>query len=793
MENIFALTGFTLSATRNHSNELVMDILYIKNPDGSPRWIWNANNKNPLFLKFYNIGSFRARLFATAIKTVFVLKLQKMVFSKKTFYATQIGTPVFDCKKDWALFTGTTGPNNKAILYANYSFYKIATTLNAQALIKKENLVLKKINRCNTIFITPKSLQISNDIIQLSDISQYGARLKSLSSSHLDTLLEMHHFEPKTVKVSKWDLLTSLKGDLESIEDSRIPTNMIRKIKIIIEKASKDKIIELSLSHGDFTQWNMYERKGKMAVYDWELASFDKPKGFDFFHFIIQQGVLVDHKSWASIYRDIREECVGDFGKKLFNNDLEELNEYLKWYLITNCIHYLKIYSEQAKWHIQIDWLLPVWNEGLNLFVVDEKSCRQLLLMDVFDFLQNQEYATLKFDNELPEKLSINSDIDMVINKRLNQLIVSFLKNHALVSKIKANKKSFMNAIQVFLKDGTLLSLDLIWQLKIKNLEILAANQVIADNFLNKYGVKNASSIDTARFIALFYILNNAKIPAKYLEYELAMQNSNQPLDLIIKGHFSKTKINKESLMRFIKNKKSNQQISALKNTLNYCIDTIKNTLTNRGFIVTFSGVDGAGKSTVIENITYRIEKQLRKPVVVLRHRPSILPILSVWSKGKEQAHLDVIEGLPRQGKNKSLLSSFIRFSYYYFDYLLGQFVVYFKYILKGKVVIYDRYYFDFINDSKRSNIVLPKQLTSFFYKFLLKPEFNFFLFADSDIILKRKKELSKATIEKLTADYYGLFESLQSKSDTALYQSINNINLEVTLDQVIKTIVLSK
>jgi thymidylate kinase len=164
-----------------------------------------------------------------------------------------------------------------------------------------------------------------------------------------------------------------------------------------------------------------------------------------------------------------------------------------------------------------------------------------------------------------------------------------------------------------------------------------------------------------------------------------------------------------------------------------------------------------------------------------------------VWSKGKEQAHLDVIEGLPRQGDNKSSLSSLIRFFYYYCDYLLGQYVVYFKYILRGKVVIYDRYYFDFINDSKRSNIVLPKKLTLFFYSFLLKPEFNFFLFADANIILKRKKELSKATIEKLTKDYHGLFESLQSKSKVSVYQSINNIDLEMTLNQVIKTIVLSK
>jgi thymidylate kinase len=793
MENIFVKIGYSLSSTSNNSNDLVFNLLYIKNPDGSPRWIWNANSNKPLFLKFYNIGSVRAWLFATALKTVFILKLQKIVFSKKTYFATQIGNPVLDYKKDWALFTGTIGPNNKAILYANTSFYKIATTPNAQALINREHTILEQINSNPYGFITPKSTQLSSEIIQLSDVSENGTRLKSITSSHLDALLEMSTIESHTLKLDEWELLNSLKNDLKGINDTRIPINMVRKIKTLIGNCSEDEKIELSLSQGDFTQWNMYESNGKIALYDWELASFERPKGFDYFHFIIQQGVLVDHKSWTTIYTDIKEECNGNFGKQLFNNDLDKLNDYLKWYLITNCIHYLKIYSNQPKWHIQIEWLLQVWNEGLNLFLVEEKTSRELLIMDIFDLLQNQEYAALKFNNGFPEQLSIYSDIDLVINKKTNQLLVSFLKNHALVSKITLNQRSFMNTVQVFLKDGTLLSLDLIWQLKIKNLQIMDANQIIANHFLNEYGVKNASSMDTARFIMLFYILNNSEIPVKYLENEIAIQNYNLPEDIFLKDHIEKNKKNKENILNFIKSNRSNQNILGLKNTINYFTDTMKNSINNKGFMITFSGVDGAGKSTVIENIVLRIEKQLRKPVVVLRHRPSILPILSVWSKGKEQAHLDVIEGLPRQGKNKSVLSSFIRFSYYYLDYLLGQFVVYFKYILRGKVVIYDRYYFDFINDSKRSNIVLSKKLTSFFYNFLLKPEFNFFLFADADIILKRKEELSKATIEKLTADYHDLFESLQSKSNTLVYQPINNVDLEVTLNQVIKTILISK
>ena len=39
------------------------------------------------------------------------------------------------------------------------------------------------------------------------------------------------------------------------------------------------------------------------------------------------------------------------------------------------------------------------------------------IIMDLFDAIQNQEYAALKMKNGFPEKLDINSDIDLIIDK----------------------------------------------------------------------------------------------------------------------------------------------------------------------------------------------------------------------------------------------------------------------------------------------------------------------------------------------------------------------------------------
>jgi thymidylate kinase len=410
--------------------------------------------------------------------------------------------------------------------------------------------------------------------------------------------------------------------------------------------------------------------------------------------------------------------------------------------------------------------------------------------MDLFDAIHNEEYAALKMANDFPESVSLNSDIDIIIPKKLNKKIIAFLKNHALITKFKTEKKSFMNALKIVTYENEILALDLIWQLKRKNLEMLNAKAIITKNVKNGFGVKTASCEYTAQYIALFHLLNNAKIPKKYLTYEQIIHNSDSELDLLIDEYYVNRKQNKTKLLQYLHRQKENKKISFIINTINYGMDTLKSYFSNSGFVVTFSGVDGVGKSTVIEQIALKIEKQLRKRVIILRHRPSLLPILSVYTKGKDKAHTDVISSLPRQGKNTSLLSSLFRFSYYYFDYLIGQFVIYFRYTLRGHVVIYDRYYFDFINDSRRSNIQLPKFISKSGYLFLLKPKFNFFLFEEAKVILKRKKELDESTINELTIEYKTLFQNLKLKTKNTVYDSIRNDNLDNTLQTIISTLI---
>ncbi len=112
----------------------------------------------------------------------------------------------------------------------------------------------------------------------------------------------------------------------------------------------------------------------------------------------------------------------------------------------------------------------------------------------------------------------------------------------------------------------------------------------------------------------------------------------------------------------------------------------------NKVQLITFSGVDGAGKTTILREFTEVLRDKYHISTIELRHRPSILPILSAIKHGKKQAELKTQDILPRTGNNKSKLSSYIRFFYYLSDYVFGQWIIYYKYTKKDIVVVYDRY-----------------------------------------------------------------------------------------------------
>lgn len=786
--------GFRTLNENLHGTAPGLRLLYIKNPDGSVRWAWPAQVKQPLFLRFYNADTRRARFFQTLIRLVFTCRLARFVFPSVTLNVREGEEPLFDLSGQWAVFTGTTGPNRKAVFFAGDHFIKVALGREAPALLQNEKYTLNKLafaaDELPTLDV-PVRVNTRSQALTLSDVSARGIRCPRFTSTHLKALTEIRNVSGAIRPLRHIRAWMDTKADLEAlvaIGDPRLPKGMLRKLTALMNGMDEEELIATAMSHGDFTLWNMYKEGDTLHVYDWELSRPMMPVGYDAFHFIIQQGILVDHLTWKSIDKKLHAAFGEDSFSALCPVAGANRTTYLRLYLLMNTVYYLKTYNSQGKWHTQVWWLLQTWNEALSSVMEHPFAPRQLVLMDLFDLLCGKNYAALKFTGLFPEHLPPHADLDLCVTRQVRQDVVTSLKRHPLVKRTLHQRQSFMDTLQVFFADGSMLSIDLIRNIKRKELVMMDAAGLLKRAYLNEQGIRMAHLLDSTRYTGLFYALNHARVPEKYKPYGEVLRNSDKEIDGLLHAYFADG-TGGPALRRLVKKQECNRGISGWINRLNYLKDIASGLLNRPGMVITFSGVDGAGKSTVIENIRWNLDKQLRKKVVVIRHRPSLIPILSAWTKGKAQAEKDAAQSLPRQGNNYSLASSALRFAYYYADYFLGQFYIYFRYVMRGYVVLYDRYYFDFINDSRRSNIKLPAGVTRFAYRLLLKPDLNFFLYADAQLILQRKQELDAGTITRLTEQYLSLFSQLDQKSRTKRYIPVENTNLSQTLQFVMNRI----
>jgi thymidylate kinase len=437
------------------------------------------------------------------------------------------------------------------------------------------------------------------------------------------------------------------------------------------------------------------------------------------------------------------------------------------------------------------------------LIAVDKKmNHRQEFIKYFFQAARNYRYAILKDVykdlNELPE----SSDIDIVIDLQELNAIMKIISRGNHVVKVKTERKSFATFVKIYFEDLSYLELDLIHRVDRKGKIYLSVADVLHDSIINSQGLKAAALHHQFIYVILFYMLNKADVPARYRSYfsQLNQQERSGIFAYITAKYdvhintlddlFNYHNRHRKKLLEKINSNKKNRIPLCWKYKMEYYGDAFRELFHEQGITITFSGVDGAGKSTILENVKNQLEQKYRYKVKVLRHRPSLLPILSSVRHGKKAAENKAATTLPRQGTNKNFLSSLVRFAWYYADYLIGRPWIYYRYTSRGITLLYDRYYFDFIVDGRRSNINLSSSLVRKGYLLVSKPEVNIFLYASPEEILQRKQELNETDIRTMTSDYRDLFESLSEKYKKQQYLALDNKDLDATMRTVMKHII---
>lgn len=176
------------------------------------------------------------------------------------------------------------------------------------------------------------------------------------------------------------------------------------------------------------------------------------------------------------------------------------------------------------------------------------------------------------------------------------------------------------------------------------------------------------------------------------------------------------------------------------------------------GFSVGFTGPDGSGKTTVIDQILERLAPVFRTAHKYYHFRPALFGNLGeVAHSAGLKKEVDRNYSEPHRGGKTGKLNSLVRLFYYSADYIVGYFVKVKTVTRITRVVIFDRYYTDIICDSRRSRIYLNYKFLYWFGKlFIPSLDYNILLTASSETILARKKELDEEGIRtiNLKIDY---------------------------------------
>lgn len=787
-------------------------VQYKLNAQGDMRWLFKASNLRHV-LSTYSANNLRSKLISFGIKLMSKLGLSSTFSSGSFRIHSNVELPIHQYLKSFdegIVFMGTPGYYRKVtiakIQHSGVSeFIKVPISFASERNILNEKRVLEWLPSYQfTSFEFPDGVKkMQGGALKQNNRLSYSFQQNQFTRPVQLVLSEIASVTMKQSLLWNVPMINAVQNNLEILKGNLrgIYLECFRSAEQMFNSIPKTQEIYTTFAHGDFTPWNLKLNKDSAYVYDWEFARSEMPLFYDAFHFLIQSSIYTKKGKRVELKQVLKDMETSQLYEQFESYNID-LKSYLKLYVLHQLTHHLVcVFIDRKVSEGLQNQLFQLYALGGELMrEEDANSFRTAFLQRLQLFLSKSTgYAMLKLNvsdlSELPE----TSDLDILVSAETKKELLQFVHSFGWKITVKSVNKSFMSQWTLRFFDGSILHIDLIKSFRRKLINYMEASEVIERSFKLSNGLSVPTPEHDFEYAFLFYNLNGQNIPQKYYRFfaqdgdqqarVLKYVNTKYSLELDdYDACFTLETSSRNWLKTIVKHQSMRQPITILSNTLMYALDALKSVGMDRGFVITFSGVDGSGKSTVIENFKRQIRTIHRREVVLLRHRPRVLPILSaIKFGGVKNAERKAGDTKPRQGTPYLGLSSILRFGYYFTDYLLGQVYVYFKYILKGKIVLYDRYYFDFIVDAKRSNIQFPQSISRRLYFLIHKPRYNFLLWANPQDVYRRKPEVEPDQIALLNDDYKKLFKDLGKQSDRgSQYRIIHNQQIQTTIKSIL-------
>jgi len=363
-------------------------------------------------------------------------------------------------------------------------------------------------------------------------------------------------------------------------------------------------------------------------------------------------------------------------------------------------------------------------------------------------YLDKKENLISKLNSLGCNLLRDDNDIDFgLIDKSKEEEIYRFLVNEGFVctgrNSKKMNFKKFVNAkiLDVDVEINTSYLKQYFYDIDIKK-------DFEREYFL--YPDKNQIAMKTIRYMMLLRA-KEKKYRDFFYKNQKIIEKNNFFLEYLTKIPFNK-KIDFDTFIKIVQTDKTTMfKYIKFKYILYFIWIKIKfKFFRNKGKVIAIDGVDGAGKTTIIEILT----KELDKPSIYMGERGYKY---EEFYKNKKSFYL----------KPLSFLS------------------LYFEKIYRARkarklanlygVVICDRYHQYYTTNIKWLNL-----FSKIFFLFYPKPDKYIVFWNTSEIILSRKKEVTKKYIEELNQNKEKIYKN-------AIF--IKNDNIDDTLNLVLKEI----
>jgi Phosphotransferase enzyme family len=372
---------------KNNTAISFSEMAYINNPDGTIRWFFPLVKGVPGHLSLYNSVSLKARVYKLVSRVANQLGQSRLLASgiikMQQNLLDQVKT-VNDIapEEDISFFSGTRGATRKVVMeihnkQSSVAFVKIPLTPASEELVKTETEMLKELNKYDfTTLSLPKVSKKIDGHARMSNVKP-GITIPAdkITAIHVKALAELYALSHERKAISDsiaWETITAnmdwLKRDLLFTNglDVEATANLIKLLRKLYNTFSAGESISLSVSHGDFTPWNMYCDEQRLYVYDWEMSKNGIPMFFDLFHFTYQSTILQQRKDYSTVKSSINQWKQQPLVQQMLQKYKINLDLHEKLYLLFTVSYYLRQYLNEKELLQQSHWMVNAWTEAIT-------------------------------------------------------------------------------------------------------------------------------------------------------------------------------------------------------------------------------------------------------------------------------------------------------------------------------------------------------------------------------------------------------------------------------------------